>query len=123
MANQLILVTGNPVDGFTFTGPFDSQESIGEAGEKSGADWWIAHLQSASTVVDGLPKLEPGSPEPLHGSVVMTQSTTGTAFQRHFSDGLWHSTTGQVKQYADLFQSADGRDCAVFLLYAPEGTQ
>lgn len=40
--------------------------------------------------------------EPPHGSVVMTESTSGTAWQRHFSDGLWHSTTGRTSTWAKL---------------------
>lgn len=28
--------------------------------------------------------------EPLPGSVVMTEGCFGTAWQRYFSDGLWH---------------------------------
>lgn len=30
--------------------------------------------------------------EPLPGSVVLTEGRHGTAWQRHFSDGLWHRT-------------------------------
>lgn len=40
--------------------------------------------------------------EPVEGSVVMTQGATGTAWQRHFSDGLWHSTTGRTATWQDL---------------------
>lgn len=32
--------------------------------------------------------------EPLHGSVVLSGGPHGTAWQRHFSDGLWHRTGG-----------------------------
>jgi len=32
--------------------------------------------------------------EPTRGSVVVTEGPTGTAWQRHHSDGLWHSTNG-----------------------------
>lgn len=40
--------------------------------------------------------------EPVEGSVVMTESTSGTAWQRFFSDGLWHSTTGKTKPWAEV---------------------
>ena len=30
--------------------------------------------------------------EPLPGSVVLTNGLHGTAWQRHFTDGLWHRT-------------------------------
>lgn len=32
--------------------------------------------------------------EPLPGSVVLRQGLHGTAFQKFFSDGLWHPTVG-----------------------------
>lgn len=32
--------------------------------------------------------------EPLPGSVVMEYGLHGTAWQRHFNDGKWHSTRG-----------------------------
>lgn len=31
---------------------------------------------------------------PLPGSVVLAEGVHGTAWQRHFNDGLWHSTRG-----------------------------
>ncbi len=37
--------------------------------------------------------------EPNCGSVVVAQSLTGTAFQRFFSDGLWHSGTGKTEPW------------------------
>jgi len=39
-----ILIGGNPVDGFSFEGPFDSREAAIERGEELGPDWWIAPL-------------------------------------------------------------------------------
>lgn len=33
-------------------------------------------------------------PEPLPGSVVLTEGEWGTAWQRFFSDGRWHPTRG-----------------------------
>lgn len=32
--------------------------------------------------------------EPRRGSVLLSSGQFGTAWQRHFSDGLWHSTRG-----------------------------
>jgi hypothetical protein len=34
--------------------------------------------------------------EPPHGSVVLLNGVTGTAWQRHYTDGLWHSTAHAV---------------------------
>ena len=39
-----------------------------------------------------LPSSESAEPEP--GSVVLTEGLHGTGWQRHFNDGLWHSTRG-----------------------------
>lgn len=36
-----LLITGNPVDGFTYYGPYNSSEAAADAGEQTGADWWI----------------------------------------------------------------------------------
>lgn len=32
--------------------------------------------------------------EPLRGSILLTNGEHGTCWQRHFADGLWHSTRG-----------------------------
>lgn len=39
---MMILVTGNPVDGLSFYGPFD--EIADETLDKFEGDWWIADL-------------------------------------------------------------------------------
>ena len=56
-------------------------------------------------------------PEPRHGSIVLVTSTTGTAAQRHYSDGLWHLTTGEVSDHEQLFMRSDGRARDVFLVW------
>lgn len=48
------------------------------------------------------------SQEPSHGSVLLTQGPTGTAFQRFFSDGLYHGTNGKVLTYAELLEQNRG---------------
>lgn len=41
--------------------------------------------------------------EPLPGSVVLTMGEHGTAWQRHFSDGLWHRTGGgRARRWEEL---------------------
>lgn len=41
--------------------------------------------------------------EPLPGSVVLINGEYGTAWQRHFSDGLWHRTGGgRAKTWAEM---------------------
>lgn len=37
--------------------------------------------------------------EPLPGSVVLTEGLHGTAWQRHFNDGLWHSSRGGTPRH------------------------
>lgn len=44
------------------------------------------------------------SPEPAHGSVLLRHGATGTAYQRLYRDGLYHSTTGAVTTFAGLFE-------------------
>lgn len=40
---------------------------------------------------------------PPPGSVVLTQGEHGTAWQRHFHDGLWHSSRGgRAKGWAEM---------------------
>lgn len=38
-------------------------------------------------------KIERSTPEPPPGSVLIKEGLAGTAYQRHHSDGKWHSTT------------------------------
>jgi hypothetical protein len=42
-----IIITGDPVDGFDYTGPFDSAEKATEwAEEHCDPDWWVADIFS-----------------------------------------------------------------------------
>src|SRR5262245_19657920 len=44
--SKWIVVTGNPVNGFTFTGPFDDSDAAAEWAESlSGEDWWVAEIE------------------------------------------------------------------------------
>ena len=41
--------------------------------------------------------------EPTQGSVVLTEGPEGTAWQRHFKDGLWHRAGGgRPRKWGDL---------------------
>ncbi|QWY83553.1 hypothetical protein [Rhizobium phage RHph_X2_28B] len=47
MSNKYIIISGNPVDGFTFIGPFDSADEATqytESNSKDLYDWWLAPL-------------------------------------------------------------------------------
>ena len=40
-----IFITGNPVDGFEYNGPFECYDDAFKYGEENGdSDWWIAPL-------------------------------------------------------------------------------
>ena len=47
--------------------------------------------------------------EPPACSVVMVHGSTGTAYQRLLSDGLWHSTTGRTVTWDELVAIAGPR--------------
>lgn len=49
--NKFVLVEGNPVDGFTYTGPFNSSEEAVEYADDgvcTTADWWVAEMEFPS---------------------------------------------------------------------------
>lgn len=56
--------------------------------------------------------------EPPCGSVMITESPSGTAWQRHFADGLWHSTAGRVLPWTEL-GFRDGQPKFRMLVYVP----
>lgn len=44
---QYVVLSGNPVDGLTHTGPFNSSDLAGRWAEEGGGDeWWIVTLES-----------------------------------------------------------------------------
>jgi hypothetical protein len=50
MQEQYIVVCGNPVDGFTYVGPFADHDTAENAGDRIDQDWWIAELEAPETV-------------------------------------------------------------------------
>lgn len=42
--------------------------------------------------------------EPLPGSIVLGRGPHGTAWQRYFSDGLWHSVNGAVRNWEQMLR-------------------
>ena len=84
----------------------------------------VAAAEAAVEAAKQPTPLMPEDDEPRHGSIVLVTSTTGTAAQRHYSDGLWHSTTGEVTNWRNLFYRRDDRRRDVFLVWmAPEWEQ
>lgn len=71
MSEQRIIVTGTPIDGFTYIGPFDSFESAESYADHIGVmgDWWITDLQSPGTPEtpgqQALPLHYPGAAVPI----------------------------------------------------------
>jgi hypothetical protein len=61
---------------------------------------------------------DPGDPgEPLPGSVVLTNGEYGTAWQRYFSDRMWHRVGGgRAVFWADLIRKRN----LVLVYDAPE---
>jgi hypothetical protein len=47
---KYILVFGNPIDGFTFRGPFESSEDAIAYGDPIMEEWWTAELTPPETI-------------------------------------------------------------------------
>jgi len=45
-----IIVTGNPIDGLHFIGPFESAAEATDAAATFVGDWWIAPLEPEETI-------------------------------------------------------------------------
>ena len=66
-----VIVTGNPVDGLNFIGPFPNSASAIESADNDGrldADWWIAPLErpeaEGAAAASSDRALEPGKDDP-----------------------------------------------------------
>lgn len=58
------------------------------------------------------------TPEPPHGSVILAYGLTGTAYQRFFSDGLYHSVVpGRVPVAFDFFTQRAARDIKDYIVH------
>jgi hypothetical protein len=53
--------------------------------------------------------------QPKPGSVLLVGGLHGVAWQRHFSDGRWHSTTGAARSWSSLMRQRN-----VVLVYNAE---
>lgn len=81
----------------------------------------VPHLDDIVRRATKLPRLHSGDSEPPKGSIVMISSTTGTAAQRFYDDGLWHMTTGEVVDFDGLHLRHDGRRRSVYVVFlAPD---
>lgn len=52
--NKWIVITGNPVDGCNYIGPFDSREAAEDYIYHDSSDWWVVELQSPDTEEEGV---------------------------------------------------------------------
>lgn len=43
---RFLVVTGDPGDGFDFTGPFDTRDEAIEYGAKLDPDWWVCEVEA-----------------------------------------------------------------------------
>lgn len=62
-------------------------------------------------------RITPSTPEPPHGSVIMAEGPTGTAFQRFFNDGLYHGTNGKVVKFDYFTKRYNPARTGDFILY------
>lgn len=60
--------------------------------------------------------LDPTQGEPPLGSILLVHGLEGTAYQRHYSDGLYHSTTGRTLTFEQLLATDKGGDNGRLLL-------
>lgn len=63
--------------------------------------------------------LMPMNDEPPTGSIILLHGETGTAVQSHFSDSLYHSSTGRTYTYYGLFNVNPSRP-PLLVYKAPE---
>ncbi len=87
------------------------------------AQMFLAAIRKAGFTVSknsdhGAVPLTPEDEEPATGSVLMLGSTTGTAVQRFYSDGKYHTVTGEIiDTYNLLFYYKDARPRPVYLVF------
>jgi hypothetical protein len=56
------------------------------------------------------------TPVPPCGTVIMVNGLTGTAWQRHYNDGLFHSTTGKMPQTWNQIKALKRDDTFIILM-------
>ena len=53
---MIIVITGNPVDGFEYYGPFDSPSQAGDwAEDLLQQDWWATIVESPASIIHNNP--------------------------------------------------------------------
>jgi hypothetical protein len=54
MVAPIVLIYGNPVDGFAYVGPFNSSNEAHNYGEWMGyPEYWLSELEQVPPIVDG----------------------------------------------------------------------
>jgi hypothetical protein len=66
------------------------------------------------------PHLAGYAEEPPHGSVLLLHGHTGTAYQRHFSDGLWHAAGQRAGLSWSTLHKQSGFSGVLVVYVAPE---
>jgi hypothetical protein len=56
--------------------------------------------------------------QPDCGSVVLAHGLTGTAYQRFYSDGIWHGTNGQERTWEQVLNLG-----TPIIIYTPDGSE
>ena len=62
----------------------------------------VTHTMIQLTDHLGVPVYQGVMQQPERGSIMMNDGLHGTAWQRHFTDGKWHSTTGATRTFGSL---------------------
>lgn len=121
-----IFITGNPVDGFQYTGPFDSSDAVIEAGEYADGDWWIVKLESPEDYKE--PDMSEQRVSPIYQAVLEAFEKGTPANEFAVADKVNYAWAEEmvnrndyhlefsVRIKADLRHNADG---SVFLDYDP----
>lgn len=76
MGKPLIVIMGNPVDGFTFTGPFTDTDDATDWVDTYGDDWWTAPLDTPRED-DHFPQTEEEARTCIHGNKVWFEHECG----------------------------------------------
>jgi ribosomal protein L37AE/L43A len=88
MSEKHILIFGNPVDGLTFVGPFDTHEEAVTYGEPIAEEWWVSELDEPTNEPENKEELCPDCDHPwsehtqnVHGTWVCQQCNCRTLAQ------------------------------------------
>lgn len=88
-------------------------ERVGSAGNVIGVDNPVPASVAVAEFINGVENYARRATllrenQPPQGSVVMVHGLTGTAYQRFYNDGLWHSTHGKAFTWSQIIEQSKG---------------